>query len=73
MPEKLSGRVAPPTAHLRVPDPACDLDYLARGARPLPALNAVMSNSFAFGGTNASLIAQRAGGDTSQPPGAPQQ
>jgi 3-oxoacyl-[acyl-carrier-protein] synthase II len=50
----------PPTMHLDVPDPACDLDYVAGTARTGVALRTVMSNSFAFGGTNAVLIA----GDT---------
>jgi beta-ketoacyl-acyl-carrier-protein synthase II len=56
----LRSRIVPPTAHLRTRDPECDLDYLADGARPIEALTAVMSNSFAFGGTNAVLIARRA-------------
>jgi 3-oxoacyl-[acyl-carrier-protein] synthase II len=50
--------VIPPTANLHHPDPECDLDYVplrARAARP----RAVMSNSFAFGGTNAVLIARK--------------
>jgi 3-oxoacyl-[acyl-carrier-protein] synthase II len=49
----------PPTMHLDAPDPACDLDYVAGEARTAPDLDAVMSNSFAFGGTNAVLIARR--------------
>jgi 3-oxoacyl-[acyl-carrier-protein] synthase II len=49
----------PPTAHLERPDPACDLDYVSGGARHL-TLDAVMSNSFGFGGMNAVLIARRA-------------
>jgi nodulation protein E len=52
--------VLPPTMHLREPDPECDLDYVAEGARQVEGLRAVMSNSFAFGGTNAVLIARRA-------------
>jgi len=52
--------VLPPTMHLREPDPECDLDYVAEGARRVDGLRAVMSNSFAFGGTNAVLIARRA-------------
>jgi beta-ketoacyl-acyl-carrier-protein synthase II len=56
----LQGRIVPPTAHLRIRDPECDLDYVAEGARQIEALTAVMSNSFAFGGTNAVLIARRA-------------
>jgi 3-oxoacyl-(acyl-carrier-protein) synthase len=50
----------PPTANLRDQDPACDLDYVPVTARHGLGLKAVMSNSFAFGGTNASLIALRA-------------
>ncbi len=50
-----------PTMHLAIPDPACDLDYVAGAARHGVELQAVMSNSFAFGGTNAVLIAERAG------------
>ena len=50
----------PPTANLRVPDPECDLDYVPNVARTGVALEAVMSNSFAFGGSNAVLIARRA-------------
>jgi len=46
----------PPTMHLDSPDPACDLDYVADGARRGLGLRCVMSNSFAFGGTNAVLI-----------------
>ena len=52
--------VLPPTMHLDARDPACDLDYIADHARVANPVNAVMSNSFAFGGTNAVLIAQRA-------------
>lgn len=49
----------PPTINLCTPDPECDLDYVPnQGRRNLP-LNAVMSNSFAFGGSNATLIAKR--------------
>lgn len=50
----------PPTANLRVPDPECDLDYVPNAARTGVALEAVMSNSFAFGGSNAVLVARRA-------------
>jgi 3-oxoacyl-[acyl-carrier-protein] synthase II len=48
----------PPTLHLTVPDPDCDLDYVPDRPRTAAALGAVMSNSFAFGGTNAVLIAR---------------
>ncbi|MEP6701896.1 MAG: beta-ketoacyl-[acyl-carrier-protein] synthase II, partial [Betaproteobacteria bacterium] len=47
--------VIPPTINLSVPDPECDLDYVADGARAVGRITA-MTNSFAFGGTNAVLI-----------------
>ena len=49
----------PATAGLVEPDPSCDLLHILKSARPAPGLNAVMSNSFAFGGSNACLIARR--------------
>lgn len=55
----LKHETLPPTAHLQVADPACDLDYVPLHARPAPGIRAVMSNSFAFGGGNAVLIARR--------------
>jgi 3-oxoacyl-[acyl-carrier-protein] synthase II len=45
----------PPTCNLTVPDPNCDLDYAAEGARRLPGLRVALSNSFAVGGSNACL------------------
>ena len=53
-----SGNI-PPTAHLDNPDPRCDLDFVPKVARIGVPLEAVMSNSFAFGGTNVSLIARK--------------
>jgi 3-oxoacyl-(acyl-carrier-protein) synthase len=50
----------PPTAFLHNPDPRCDLDYLPLAPRDAKGLRAVMSNSFAFGGSNAVLIAKTA-------------
>jgi 3-oxoacyl-[acyl-carrier-protein] synthase II len=47
--------VAPPTINLEQPGEGCDLDYVPNTARDLP-MEAVMSNSFGFGGTNGSLI-----------------
>ena len=52
----LERRTLPPTINLAVPDPECDLDYVAGGARPTPRIPAAMTNSFAFGGTNAVLV-----------------
>jgi len=53
--------VVPPTMHLNVPDAACDLDYVPGEARDGLRLDVVLSNSFAFGGTNAVLIARSPG------------
>jgi 3-oxoacyl-[acyl-carrier-protein] synthase II len=50
----------PPTAFLQTPDPRCDLDFIPLVARDCAGLRAVMSNSFAFGGSNAVLIAKAA-------------
>lgn len=49
----------PPTINLHDPDPECDLDYVPNSGRRDVPLDAVMSNSFAFGGTNAVLVARR--------------
>jgi 3-oxoacyl-[acyl-carrier-protein] synthase II len=54
----LQTRMIPPTMHLQVADPECDLDYVPLRSRKADELHAVMSNSFAFGGTNAVLIAR---------------
>jgi beta-ketoacyl-acyl-carrier-protein synthase II len=51
----LCDQVVPPTINYKIPDPECDLDYVTEGMRSL-ALGNVMSNSFAFGGSNAVLI-----------------
>ena len=51
--------VIPPTRNLQVPDPECDLDYVPHSSRAVRGIHAVLSSSFAFGGTNAVLIARR--------------
>ena len=48
-------QVIPPTINLDNPDPDCDLDYVANERRATPVTYA-LSNSFGFGGTNASLL-----------------
>ena len=55
----LQHQAIPPTINLLQPDPECDLDYVPNQGRTGVHLDAVMSNSFAFGGTNAVLIAKR--------------
>jgi 3-oxoacyl-[acyl-carrier-protein] synthase II len=47
--------ILPPTINLENPDPECDLDYIPNTARKTP-VEIAMSNSFGFGGTNATLI-----------------
>ena len=51
----LHHRVVPPTINLDDPDPLCTLDYVPKQARPFEG-RVALSNSFGFGGTNASLI-----------------
>jgi 3-oxoacyl-[acyl-carrier-protein] synthase II len=51
-------QIAPPTINLDKPDPECDLDYVPHTARPMP-INAIVTNSFGFGGHNASLVAKK--------------
>ena len=48
----------PPTVNLQRADPECDLDYVPNASRP-GRIDCSLSNSFAFGGSNASLILAR--------------
>ncbi len=54
----LSEGIIPPTMNYEHPDPACDLDYVPNEPRQR-SLNAVLSNSFGFGGFNATLVLKR--------------
>ncbi len=55
----IKNKAVPPTAHLKTPDPDCDLDYVPNAGRTGLNVRTAMSNSFAFGGTNAVLIARQ--------------
>ncbi|HEY5544884.1 MAG TPA: beta-ketoacyl-ACP synthase II [Gemmatimonadaceae bacterium] len=54
----LSRRWLPPTVNLTAPDPACDLDYVVGSGRAAEP-ETIISNSFGFGGINASLVMRR--------------
>ncbi|HYG34425.1 MAG TPA: beta-ketoacyl-ACP synthase II, partial [Clostridia bacterium] len=50
--------IVPPTINYEFPDPDCDLDYVPNKARQM-TVNAIVNNSFGFGGHNASVIARK--------------
>jgi 3-oxoacyl-[acyl-carrier-protein] synthase II len=54
----LEDGVVPPTINYENPDPDCDLDYVPNAARSVP-IRTAMSNSFGFGGHNATLLFRR--------------
>jgi 3-oxoacyl-[acyl-carrier-protein] synthase II len=55
----LVDRILPPTINYENLDPECDLDYVPNHARQVEKLDHVMSNSFGFGGHNATVILSR--------------
>ncbi|NTW27900.1 MAG: beta-ketoacyl-ACP synthase II [Coriobacteriia bacterium] len=54
----MENSIIPPTINLATPDPECDLDYVPNVARAAD-LSVTMSNSFGFGGHNATLVLAR--------------
>jgi 3-oxoacyl-[acyl-carrier-protein] synthase II len=53
--------IVPPTINYQTPDPECDLDYVPNTAREMK-VNAIINNSFGFGGHNASIAAKKFAG-----------
>jgi 3-oxoacyl-[acyl-carrier-protein] synthase II len=50
--------IVPPTINYQYPDPECDLDYVPNTAREMP-VNAIVNNSFGFGGHNSTITARK--------------
>jgi 3-oxoacyl-[acyl-carrier-protein] synthase II len=56
--QALNAQVLPPTINQETADPDCDLDYVANAARPA-SFDVALTNSFGFGGHNATLVLTR--------------
>jgi 3-oxoacyl-(acyl-carrier-protein) synthase len=56
--QALQTGIIPPTINLQTPDPACDLDYVPGNARRVE-MEVALSNSFGFGGHNATLLLRK--------------
>jgi 3-oxoacyl-[acyl-carrier-protein] synthase II len=54
----ITHQISPPTINIFTQDPECDLDYCANNAREMK-IDTAISNSFGFGGTNATLVFKR--------------
>jgi 3-oxoacyl-[acyl-carrier-protein] synthase II len=54
----IENNIVPPTINLENPDAECDLDYVPHVAREMK-VNAIVNNSFGFGGHNASIVARK--------------
>ena len=54
----LRDQILPPTINLENPDPECDLDYVPNHARKA-TVNVAVSNTFGFGGHNATVVLKR--------------
>ena len=54
----IQAQIAPPTINIYNQDPLCDLDYVPHTPREMK-INAIVNNSFGFGGHNASVIARK--------------
>jgi 3-oxoacyl-[acyl-carrier-protein] synthase II len=63
----IENQTAPPTANYREQDPECDLDYVPNEQRAVP-MDVAVSNNFAFGGANASVVWAKPGTRDSAPP-----
>ena len=59
----LRDRVVPPTINFENRDPDCDLDYVPNESRQVPDLHEAVSNSFGFGGHNATIVLSRYDGN----------